>query len=180
MGKGVAFVIYLGDAKRIMDENGRDKTLCFTGHRAVPDCDMDKVIKRTDALIERSVEDGYRVFLAGGAVGFDTIAAFRVLSARNRFKNIKLVLVLPCKNQTAKWKTEKSVHEYQMLKNSADGVIILQEFYDEGCMLKRNRFMVDNSGKLICYLTRNKGGSAYTVGYAQKSGIDCVNVGTDG
>ena len=43
-------------------------------------------------------------------------------------------------------------------------------------MLKRNRHLVDNSSACVCYLTESKGGTAYTVDYARRSGIKIVNL----
>lgn len=36
--------------------------------------------------------------------------------------------------------------------------------------------MVDNSGHCICYLLKNTGGTAYTVGYAQEQGLQITNI----
>ena len=35
-----------------------------------------------------------------GALGFDTIAAQAVLSVKETYPEVKLILVLPCENQT--------------------------------------------------------------------------------
>ncbi len=167
---------YSNEIQKTLDKNGLVKTLCFTGHRTIPERDMEQLIKALDLLIEKAVEDGYRVFLSGGALGFDTVAAFRVLAAKEKFEGLRLMLVLPCRNQTEKWKSLKSIREYQILKDNADAVIYTGDFYDEGCMHRRNRFMVEKSSRVISYLTREKGGSAYTVNYAKRLGKESFNV----
>lgn len=43
-------------------------------------------------------------------------------------------------------------------------------------MHRRNRHLVDNSGVCVCYLTRNSGGTAYTVNYAKKQGVNVFNI----
>ena len=43
-------------------------------------------------------------------------------------------------------------------------------------MHRRNRHLVDNSGVCVCYLTKNSGGTAYTVNYAKKQGINVFNI----
>ena len=43
-------------------------------------------------------------------------------------------------------------------------------------MHKRNRYMVDNSGLCVCYWIRDKGGTAYTVHYAEKEGLKIINI----
>lgn len=43
-------------------------------------------------------------------------------------------------------------------------------------MFRRNRYLVDNSSICIAYLTKNKGGTAYTVDYAKKLGVTVINI----
>ena len=43
-------------------------------------------------------------------------------------------------------------------------------------MHKRNRHLVDNSSLCICYLTKQSGGTAYTVSYAESHDLKIVNV----
>ena len=43
-------------------------------------------------------------------------------------------------------------------------------------MFKRNRHLIDNSSLCICYLTKNSGGTAFTVNYALKKGLIITNV----
>ena len=43
-------------------------------------------------------------------------------------------------------------------------------------MMQRNRFLVDHSRMLICYLTGERGGTAATVRYALKQKLPVVNL----
>ena len=54
----------------------REHAVCFTGHRYAPQNCMLSALR----AIERLVRGGTTVFIAGGALGFDTIAARAVLS----------------------------------------------------------------------------------------------------
>lgn len=36
--------------------------------------------------------------------------------------------------------------------------------------------MVDHSGVCVCYLTRDSGGTAYTINYAKKQGLNVFNI----
>lgn len=154
-----------------------ERTACFTGHRTIPSEIMEKLISELDDALEKYISDGYDCFIAGGAIGFDTVAAFRVLNAKENHPEIKLVLALPCRNQTERWTSLKNLKEYQILKDNADAVIYLQNFYDDQCMMKRNRFMVDMSSLCIGYVTKTCGGSAATMRYAKKKNIECLNLG---
>ena len=43
-------------------------------------------------------------------------------------------------------------------------------------MHKRNRHLVDHSSICVCYLTEDRGGTAYTVNYAKKQGLKVINL----
>ena len=46
----------------------------------------------------------------------------------------------------------------------------------QGCMYKRNRHLVDHSGVCVCYLTKDSGGTTYTVRYARAHGLEIINL----
>lgn len=114
-------------------------------------------------------------FGAGGALGFDTLAAQCVLSLRKRYSHIKLILVLPCTTQTKGW-SKDDIAVYEEIKSQADKVVYTSHDYFRGCMHKRNRHLVDNSSACISYLTENKGGTFYTVNYAKSKGVEVINI----
>jgi len=148
---------------------------CFTGHRIIPQDERDRVIKATRAEVEKLIKDGVCLFYAGGALGFDTIAAAVVIGLREKYEHIRLILALPCKNQTLKW-NDSDIRVYENIKARCDDYIYISEMYTPGCMHKRNRYMVDNSAYCICYLKEDSGGTAYTVTYAEKSGIEIIYI----
>ena len=155
--------------------NQREKTCCFTGHRNIPVGEYQNIKRRLRETIKALAERDVIYYGAGGALGFDTLAAQTVLNLKKRYPNIKLILVLPCLSQTRGWPT-KDVEEYERIKTQADKVVYTSQQYTKGCMFKRNRHLVDNSGVCVCYLTRDSGGTAYTVDYAEKQGLEVINL----
>lgn len=153
----------------------RNQTCCFTGHRVIPLLERRTVSKALEKVIIESIENGYRYFGAGGALGFDTMAALTVLRLRNKYPQIKLILVLPCENQTRNWK-EADIEKYEHIKSQADKVVYVSKEYTRDCMHKRNRHLVDNSSLCICYLSKPSGGTAYTVNYAKDNGLKVINL----
>lgn len=153
----------------------KDKTCCFTGHRELPPNQYQSIFNKTEETIERHIDQGYRYFGAGGALGFDTIAALAVLKLKERYPDIRLILVLPCLSQTKGW-LEKDIQIYEDIKKRADKVVYTSRRYTKGCMHKRNRHLVDHSSSCIAFLTERKGGTAYTVDYAKRRGLSVVNV----
>lgn len=147
----------------------------FTGHRAIP-------VDMTNYLFQR-VKDGVnylhshdvKMFLAGGALGFDALAAKAVIECRSIHKDIQLILVIPCRDQTRFWK-KADIETYEHIQVLADEVICLSEHYYDGCMHNRNRYLIDNSSACICYLTQPSGGTAYTVRYAKSKGLQVFNL----
>ena len=134
-----------------------------------------KIAKRLEKAVIEAIEQGYRYFGCGGALGFDTLAAQTVLELKNEYPQIRLILVLPCRDQTRDWK-EADIAEYERIMKAADKVTYTSEQYYSGCMHKRNRHLVDCSSLCICYLTEQSGGTAYTVNYARSQGLKIVNV----
>ena len=118
---------------------------------------------------------GYRRFLCGGATGFDTLAAICVRQLRAAHPEAELVLALPCGNQTRGW-TVADRSLYDELRRDADRVIILAPHYYPGCMLVRDRFMVDHAAFCVACMEEPTGGTAYTVRYALRQQLPVLNL----
>lgn len=153
----------------------KEKTCCFTGHRHIPSGDYQMILQKTEEVVKKLINNGFCNFGAGGALGFDTLAALTVLKLKTIYPDIKLILVLPCRTQTRGW-SEADKKIYEDIKCQADKVVYTSEGYRRGCMHKRNRHLVDNSSVCVAYLTESKGGTAYTVDYAKKHGLSVYNI----
>ena len=73
----------------------RNSTCSFTGHRAIPGGMVDYLLQRIKDGINYLYSHGIRTFLAGGALGFDTLAAKAVIECRSIHEDIRLILVIP-------------------------------------------------------------------------------------
>ena len=140
---------------------------CFSGHREIPLEELALVREKLKQQVSLLIERGCTEFYAGGALGFDTLAAQCVLELRNDNPHIKLHILMPCANQTRGWSSD-SVRIHGEINSQADEVVCLSENYYRGCMQVRNRQLVEKSTVLVAYLTKATGGSAYTVNYAKK------------
>lgn len=149
--------------------------VCFTGHRVIAPAAAPTVASRLYDTLRELISEGFSEFAAGGALGFDTLAAKTVLALKRDFPNIKLTLILPCLEQTKGWRPS-DIDAYGHILKSADEVIYTAEEYFAGCMHKRNRRLVDESSVCVCYLTTERGGTAYTVKYARENGLRIINL----
>ncbi len=156
-------------------DNMKNKTCCFTGHRKIDNTEFPTIKKHLEQEVKSLIEQGVIYFGCGGALGFDTLAAQTVLKFKERYSQVKLILVLPCKDQTYGWHTE-DIAVYENIKNKADKVRVLCEHYYKGCMQARNRHLVDNSGICVFYLRQATSGTAYTVDYAQKHDLKIIRI----
>lgn len=151
------------------------QTGCFTGHRHIPAAALPAVRRQLDQEIARYAAAGIRQFCAGGALGFDTLAAQAVLRQRCGDPRLSLTLCLPCRDQDRQW-PEEDRRVYASILAQADHIDYVTEQYAPGCMQQRNRRLVDQSSVCICYCIRRQGGTAYTVQYALRCGLTIVNL----
>ncbi len=153
----------------------KDNCCCFTGHRIIKKEHIDILPHKLSSVIEELASQGVCDFVTGGALGFDTLAAEAVLKARDKNPLLRLILALPCQNQTKGWKAFDKT-KYESIKAQADKVIYVSKEYTPDCMHKRNRFMIDNCASCIFYMTLPRGGTAYTVRYALENNTKMHNI----
>lgn len=151
------------------------KGCSFTGHRTIPDGHR----KSLSALLARAIEYAYnlgcREFFAGGAIGFDTLAAREVIRFRISHPDVKLILLLPCINQSELWSgADTDAYEYTL--SEADEVRYISEEYTKSCMQKRNRALAEACDIMIAYVGRSRSGASQTVRMAEERGKKVYNL----
>ena len=157
------------------NNNLREKTCFFSGHRDILLNDYQIIAEKLERKVEEFIKNGIHYFGVGGALGFDLLAANTVLKLRLRYPQVRLALILPCKNHDFSWQNADKA-EFERILSRADKVVYTAERYYNGCMYKRNRHMADASGWCICYLDRVTGGTAYAVSYALSVGTKVINL----
>ena len=151
-------------------------TCCFSGHRIFYNKNVNEIKREVTRVIEDLIKSGVTTFKAGGALGFDTLCSQVVILLKEKYPQIQLQLILPCKRQTRNWNPhDKKV--YKEIFDRADEAFYLFEHYFDGCMQMRNRALVDGSDCCVAYLCRHYGGTYYTVNYAKEKGLEVILVG---
>ncbi len=145
----------------------RNTTVCFTGHRLLSKEELALIDEKLFGILEELYEDGFRHFITGGAIGFDTIAAEAVLKLKEKKGDATLHIAIPCPNQTELWHKKEKEKYFEILEK-ADSHETICEHYFNGCMQIRNRYMVDNSSALVAFYRGTKGGTGSTYKYASK------------
>ncbi len=153
----------------------KTKTVFFTGHRSIDKKTSEDISFALDHLLRIMISGGAKRFLAGGALGFDTLAALCVLRLKREFPDITLELILPCRTQTKLWDARDRAL-YEEILSQADSFEFLHDSYTSSCMHDRNRRLVEMGDICVAFSEHSGGGTAYTVSYAARLGKEIINV----
>ena len=148
-------------------------TVCtFAGHREVYQANIaDKLDEAISRIIKN--DDCFR-FLVGGMGDFDGMCSSAVRRAKRNYPNkqISLELILPYLTQELN--ENKSYYEI-----SYDDVVVPIELggvHYKSAITKRNRWMVDKSDWMIAFVYRDFGGAYTSLRYAEKKGLQIINL----
>ena len=115
-------------------------------------------------------EAGVTAYYGGGADGVDCWATLVVLELKKKNPALNLHLILPHEGQADKW-SDSAQERYRFILSQADSLEYVSHDYYDGCMLDRNRRLVDAADLLLAvYNGERRGGTAATVRYARKLG----------
>lgn len=113
-------------------------------------------------------EKGIKYFQTGMALGIDLMCGEIVLELKKDI-DINLFCIIPCKNQCIGWAND-GISLYNKLINNSSGVIYTSsKDYFKGCMMQRNRFLVDTAEYILAVYDGQKGGTMSTIEYAKKN-----------
>lgn len=161
----------------------REYTCCFTGYRPekLP-WKLNDADPRANALrwkifdaVEAVYQAGIRHFISGMARGADLYFCEAVLSLREEHREVTIEAAIPFEKQASLWSIPEQRHYYHML-SQCDYETVLGKTYVEGCMRRRNQYMVDNAALLIAVFDGKPGGTMQTVNYAKKQGLEIIKL----
>ena len=148
-------------------------TVCtFAGHREVYQANISEMLDEAIFKIINT-DDNFR-FLVGGMGEFDGMCSSVVRRAKREYPNkeIRLELVLP-------YLTHELNENKLYYETSFDDVVIpieLAGVHYKSAITKRNRWMVEQSDWLIAFIYRDFGGAYTTLRYAEKKGLQIINL----
>lgn len=143
-----------------------EKTCCVTGHREIPEDKKEYVIAELEKEIRAAVADGYTRFISGFAEGADLIFAALVIELKAQGHPLVLEAAIPHAGRL-----ESGNQDFQKILSLCDRIKVLSEKSSRNCYHIRNRYMVDESSRVIAvYDGREDGGTAYTINYANAQG----------
>jgi uncharacterized phage-like protein YoqJ len=148
---------------------------CVTGHRPggfpFPPEDRESLLeykRRLYAEVKELIDGGCRHFITGMAEGVDTDFAIAVMFYKKEHKDIFLEAALPYPVPRRPFGSAMSLKEH--LLSECDCVTVVSDSYFDGCMQKRNCYMVDRADIVLAVWNgERKGGTWNTISYARRS-----------
>ena len=164
----------------LKEQMDRTVSCAFTGHRPAslpwgeaeddPRCLALK--EKLDKCLKEAYDAGCRHFLCGMAKGADFYFCEAVIKLRDEHPDIKLEAAVPFPGQSERW-SKKDQERYRALLAQCDLETLIQQFHSQGCMQRRNRYMVDHAGRLIAVFNGDPraSGTLNTIHYAFQQGV---------
>ncbi len=161
----------------------RELSCSFTGHRVskLPwgNNEGDKRCIELKHKIYDTVESVYlagkRHFICGMATGCDMYFCEAVFELRKIYNDITVEAAIPWEGQSDAWSNILKAR-YAALKDECDFQTLVQKTYSSGCMMRRNKYMVDNSSVLIACYNGKSGGTQRTMLYAIRQGVEIIEI----
>lgn len=159
------------------------QTCCFTGHREskLPwrsyesDDRCLRLKQRIYDVVEAVYADGIRHFICGMANGCDLYFLEAVLLFRRDHPDVTIEAAIPYAGQAEHWREELRARYFALLEQ-CDCKTVVQQAYSGGCMMRRNRYMVDQSRVLIAAYNGEPGGTMNTMLYAMRRGLNVIEI----
>ena len=109
--------------------------------------------RKTASHIAYDLTNSGVLIISGMARGSDLYFAEAVLELRRRRSDVALECARPCESQADRWPEEERAR-YQAILDQCDYETLVQHHYDRFCMMRRNRYMVDRSARIIAVGSR--------------------------
>lgn len=155
----------------------RPEKMPFKTDESHPDCILLK--QELEQQVRIAAEDGFTHFICGGARGADTYAAEAVLKVQKEIPSLILEIAVPFWGQEKNWLLTDQRRYHDILERAQRVTYVSDQEKRENYMV-RNRYIVEHSDRLIAVFDGKPGGTAMTVRYAEKVGIEVVRISTKG
>lgn len=159
------------------------ETVCaFSGHRPEklpwgsdeedPRCRALKL--QMEQALRTLCEGGCHRYLCGMARGTD-LYYLEILSRLRQEYPLTIEAVIPCPSQSHRW-DPAARRQYLRLLGLCDRMTVLEERYTDGCMLRRNRYMVEHADILMTVFDGSPGGTARHGAICQEPGLRLITL----
>ena len=161
-----------------------EKSVCFGGCRPdqfpfplkVDNSEYVALQAEITRAIIKAIQDGYSNFFCGMQPGFDLICAGILLEIKDiepKFANARLTAVL---SHAERDLSEVWENVYQGVLERADEVVFGSSRLHPMASLERILYMIERSGRVICYHDGQDAETAYMVNHGLQRGLEIHNM----
>jgi uncharacterized phage-like protein YoqJ len=160
--------------------NYTNKVCSFTGYRpqklsaclANGSLTLARVEEILRAEMLAMLDREFTTFMSGMALGSDMMFARIALELRERYTSalVKLVAVIPCLDHDKAWNPRDRALCREMIEQADERVLVSDRPYFDGCMQRRNRYLVDSCDEMLAIYDGQRGGTMQTINYAKGKG----------
>ena len=144
------------------------KSVCITGHRDISEEKIDYVREQLRKEVEQAIEDGFTMFLYGMADGSDLEFGAIVAEKKETHPTLFLEAVIPYENR---FKSKNP--RFKQVLAQCNGVKLIAKEYSPDCFFVRNRYLVENSQRVIAVFDgRERSGTAQTMRMAASKNLE--------
>lgn len=142
------------------------RTCCVTGHRQLKDDKIEYVKTELYGEVLLAIENGYTHFISGFAESVDLYFAEIVIELKNKNNNCSSITLEAAIPYRKRLNTPNKL--FKKLIEQCDKVTVISENYSTDCYMKRNKYMVEQSERVIAVFDgREKSGTAATMRFAR-------------
>ncbi len=150
------------------------KIVCFIGHRSICNNNIKLYLYKE---IKKQIENGCKHFMVGTHGDFDNLVLYVLRELKKNYKDILIEVVITSLNQIKPkfYDLSKKATPYNDVKTV---MFDIENLHYKRRIIASNKFMIDNSQILICYVDTKKtfGGAIIAFNYATKKGLHVVNL----
>ena len=144
------------------------KSVCITGHRTIAEEKISFVREQLWREVGQAIEDGFTMFLCGMADGSDLEFGAIVAEKKKEHPNLFLEAVIPYENRM---KSKNPL--FKQVLAQCNGIKIIAKEYSSDCFFVRNRYLVQNSQRVIAVFDgRERSGTAQTIRMAASNKLE--------
>ena len=130
-------------------------------------------------LLINKINEGYKHFINGMALGADMMIAEILIELKQEF-NITIECAIPCLKQESKWSNSQQVRYKKILSQCDKITYVLKQQYCKNCMQMRNEYMINNSNCLIAVWNGLPSGTENTIKYAKSLDVEIIIMDING
>ncbi len=150
---------------------------CFFGQSKISEDEYLTIVYKLILQIQALIQRGVFIYITGGDLGFDILAAKIILLFKKQYPEIQLYLFSAYPIESKDLESNDIVN-YNLIRAAADQFINLSPFFHTNCQQIRDCQVIDRSSFCICYDSHHSYKTRRIKNYAKKNHVTIIDLTT--